>query len=197
MDERERFEKGHVLARVIIEMLGAPKEHIEKTLKDYVEKLDKEAKDYEIVKAEFEEATEQGKFFAAFTEVDIWFHKPGDLINFCFDSMPSSVDILRPNDLKIGSKEFSDFLNDLQAHIHQLDASVKKIKATNKLLDQNSTAVFRNFIVYLLNQGKEEVDEFAEHMGVAAKDLKPFMSKLAEQGVVEEKEGKYYLVKKE
>ncbi len=197
MDERERFEKGHVLARVIIEMLGAPKEHIEKTLKDYIEKLQKEAKDYEIVKAEFEEAKEQGKFFSAFTEVDIWFHRPGVLINFCFDSMPSSIDIIRPDDLKIGSKEFSDFLNDLQAHIHELDASVKKVKATNKLLDQNSTAVFRNFIIYLLKQGNKDVDEFAEHLGVMAKDLKPFMSKLVGQDIVEEKEGKYYLIKKE
>ena len=197
MDEKERLEKGHLLARVIIEMLGAPKEHIEKTLKDYIEKLKKDAKDFEIVKAEFEEAQEQGKFFSAFTEVDIWFHSPGALINFCFDSMPSSIDIIRPDDLKLESKEFSNFLNDLQAHIHELDAAVKKIKATNQLLDQNSTAVFRNFIVYLMKQGKSELEEFAEPLGVAAKDLKPFLAKLAEQGAVEEKEGKYFIAKKE
>ncbi len=29
MDEKERLEKGQVLAKVIIEMLGAPKAHIE------------------------------------------------------------------------------------------------------------------------------------------------------------------------
>jgi hypothetical protein len=69
MDEKERLEKGQVLAKVIIEMLGAPKEHIEATLKQYIEKLKKEKKDFEVMKSDFAEAKEQGKFFAAFTEI--------------------------------------------------------------------------------------------------------------------------------
>ncbi len=161
-----------------------------------MEKLKKESKDYEIIKAEFEEAKEQGKFFSVFTELDIWFNKPADIVNFCFDSMPSSVDILRPDDLKFASKEFSDLLNDLQAQIHEIDAIVKKVKTENKLLDKNSTAVFRNFIAYILKEGEKDLEELGKHMGVVGKELKPFVDKLIEQEVVEEKEGKYHLKNK-
>lgn len=192
MNESERISKGQVFAKVIIEMLGAPKEHIEGTLKKYIEKLKKESKSYEIMNADFVEATPQGRFFSAFTELDIWFNKPIDLINFCFDSMPSSVDIMRPDDLSISAKALTDLVNDMQARLHEIDMVVKKVKAENKLLDSNSTAVFRNFIMYVLKQGEKSLEELGECMGVVGKELKPFMDKLISQGAAEEKDGKYY-----
>ena len=36
---KEKVDKGYVHARVILEMLGAPKEHIEQTLHDYIEDI--------------------------------------------------------------------------------------------------------------------------------------------------------------
>jgi predicted transcriptional regulator len=88
-------------------------------------------------------------------------------------------------------------LNDLQAQIHHTDLSVKKVRAENKMLDKNSTAVFRNFIIYMIKQGEKDLEELGKYMGVIGKELKPFMDKLIDQGVVEEKDSKYHFKEKQ
>jgi inactivated superfamily I helicase len=74
-----------ITARVIIEMLGAPKEYIEKTLKDYIEKLKKDG--IKIIKETIEPAQKQNELFSTFVELDIEFDKMEDLLGFCFDSI--------------------------------------------------------------------------------------------------------------
>ena len=100
-----------IVARVIIEMLGAPKEYIELTLKNYIEKLKKDG--IKIIKETVEPAQKQNELFSTFVELDIEFEKMEELFGFCFDSMPSSVEILEPEELQITAGELSDHLNDL------------------------------------------------------------------------------------
>ena len=104
---------GEIHVRTILEMMGAPKEYIEKTLKDYIEKL---KKDLNIVKEDYEEAKEQGKMFSAFCELEIKFKDILELLDFCFEALPSSIEILSPENLSYKSNDFTDFLNDLQLH---------------------------------------------------------------------------------
>ena len=133
-------EKGKVLARVIIEMLGAPKEHIETTLKDYVENL-KQDDTLKIIKEDIAPAEQQKKLFSVFAELEIWFKDPQRLIDFCFDSMPSSVDIIKPEKLTFNTKALTDTLNDLQAKLHDNDMIIKTTKAKNKILEKNTKAI--------------------------------------------------------
>ena len=190
MHDKERIGQGQVLARVIIEMLGVPKDHVENTMKKYVDKL-RNDKELSIVKADFAEPKSQGELFSIFVELDIWFKDTENLMSFCFDAMPSSVEIIEPQELKFQSEELSGLLNDLQAKLHQLDLLVKKLRAENKMLDLNSTGVFHNFIVHLLKQGEKNIDEIGTSMGVVAKQLKPFLEKLKEKGVIIQEGDKY------
>ena len=128
-----------IVARVIIEMLGAPKEYIEKTLTDYIAKLKKDG--IKIIKEEVEPAKKQNELFSTFVELDIEFEKLDDLMGFCFDSMPSSVEILEPEELKRTSTDLSNHLNDLQAKLHEVDMVVKTTRAQNAVLDKNAMNV--------------------------------------------------------
>jgi len=183
-------EKPRIVMKAIIEILGAPKEHIEETLKDYLEKL---KEDNEVRHIEMDEAKKQGELFAAFAEVEVAFEKPTDILDFCFESMPSSVEILEPSELRFPISEVTLFLNDMQARLHENDMLVKNVQSGKKVLDQNVVNIFRNFIKYMVKQGESEIKKISETLGVTERDLKPFLDKMIEENILTVKEGKYSL----
>ncbi len=180
-----------VLARVIIEMLGAPKEHIEKTMRDYVDKLKKEET---VVKADIAEAEqEEGqKIFGIYAELEMKFDSLAELLNFCFDSMPSSVEVVSPAELAIPLNKLNGFINDLQARLHEADAMVKSGKMTQQVLDANATNIFRRFLITLAEHGHKTPGEMSHYIGVHPSKLIPFLAKLVEEKKLK-KDGDNYL----
>ena len=77
-----------IVTRAIIEMLGSPKEHLEKTLKGYVEKWKEDG--IKIRKEHFEEPKEEGKMFHSFVELEIEFEKTAEILGFALDALPAS-----------------------------------------------------------------------------------------------------------
>ena len=59
-----------------------------------------------------------------------------NLIGFCFDFMPSSIEILEPNNLSMEIQEIGDLLNDLLARLHKYDMALKSIRAQNIILSR-------------------------------------------------------------
>lgn len=178
-----------IVARVIIEMLGAPKEYIETTLKNYIEKLKKDG--IKIIKETVEPAQKQNELFSTFVELDIDFDKMEDLLGFCFDSMPSSVEILEPEELQINASDLSGHLNDLQAKLHEVDMVVKTTRAQNKVLDKNAMNVFKNFVKYLCKEGMT-TEEMSKIVGIETRQLQKFVDILVKEGKIK-KEGDKYL----
>ena len=181
-------EKPQILARVIIEMLGTPKEHIEKTMNDFIETLKGER---EVKTVHLEPAKEQENFFSIFAEIELYFPNLQTIFGFCFDNMPSSIEILEPANLAINNNTLSNALNDLQAKNHEVDMLIKNLKSTNKLLDDNAMTLFRNFVKYLLKEGEKSAEEISEAIMIPTKDLQPFLSRLIEANIISLKEGKY------
>ena len=54
---KEKLDAGYIQCRVIIELVGKPKEHIEKTLRSYVEKI-KQNENYDVLEQEYAQAPE-------------------------------------------------------------------------------------------------------------------------------------------
>ncbi len=167
-----------IQARVILEMLGAPKEYIEQTMKNYVIKLKKEG--LTITKEDYAEAQPADKLFSTFAELEITFKHLQELLSFCFAALPSSVEILEPATLAITAPTLTGFLNDLQARLHDADMIVKSVRAQNKILDNNTTAVFQNFITHILKQEPQTIDSISNTTGVTIKEIEPFLKKLVE-----------------
>lgn len=144
-----------IKARIIIEVVGAPKDHVEATLKSVVDKI-KEEKELNLLKSELVEAKEvqleniPQKIWSAFSEVEISVNEINRLIGFCFDFMPSSIEILEPTNLDLNAGETSDMLNDLLAGLHRYDLFLKNVHAQNILF-------------------KKELDELKKVQGVEKK----------------------------
>ncbi len=179
-----------VLARVIIEMLGAPKEHIEKTMRGYIEKLKKEQK---VLKSEIAEAEPKENIFTIYSELEIRFDDLSDLLDFCFESMPSSVEVIEPGELSIPLSKLNGFLNDLQARLHEADAIVKTGKMKQQILDMNATNIFRRFIVAMVEHGHNTASEISHYVGVHPTKLQAFLDKLVEDKKLK-KEGEKYSI---
>mgnify|MGYP006282711031 CR=1 FL=1 len=184
-------EKIH--ARVIIEMMGAPKEHIEKTMKILLEKLQSD-EEVTLVGHETADATQKEKYWSLFTEAEVSVKNIPDLIGFCFDYMPSSVEILSPSKFTFNSHDFAGIINDMQTRLHQIDMVLKGVNAENQVLKKNGTLLLTNIITLLLKQGTKDSDELARGAGIPKEQLKDFLDFLVKNKKITETNGKYSLL---
>ena len=124
-----------ISAKVIIEVLGAPKAHVEETIKLIVEKA-KEYKNIKVNNDEVFDATQikDKPFFTTFAELNVETEDVENLMGFCFDFMPSSVEILEPDRFDMDAVKINNLLNDLLARLHQYDAVLKNMNAQNIVL---------------------------------------------------------------
>ena len=132
-----------IVAKIIMEMLGAPKEHVDDTMKLVMDKMSKDDKFKVITNKVFpaEEVNDKKltgnkpiKFFSTFSEAELEFKQIEDLLGFCFDYMPSSVEILHPDGLRLTLPNMNNMINDLIARLHQYDMVLKNIHAQNMLM---------------------------------------------------------------
>jgi hypothetical protein len=178
-----------VLARIIIEMLGAPQDYITKTMHSYVDKL---KKTHTVVKSHIADSEPKEKVFTIYAELEMKFKDLPALLDFCFESMPSSVEIVEPAEFVLPVDKLNALLNDLQARLHEADAIIKTERTRQQLLDMNTLNVFRRFLLHLVEQGKKTASEMSHYVGVHPKELIPFLDKLVEEKKLK-KDGESYL----
>lgn len=121
-----------IKAKVVEEVLGSPKEHVMDTLQKVVLKI-KEG--FKVTSEKLYEPEEVQGLWSSFVELEIEFKSMRDLIGYCFDFMPSSLEIYEPKEFKVESKDYDDMMNDLLARLHRYDMYVKNLRAENKLLN--------------------------------------------------------------
>ncbi len=124
-----------IKVKAIIEIAGFPKENVELTMVKVVETL---KKNFKLEKQQVYEAValkdKMEGFWSTFCEVDLNFKDINELVIFCFDFMPSSIEILSPQELNFKDIEMGNFLNDLLSRLHQYDMIVKNLTASNEIM---------------------------------------------------------------
>ena len=131
------MEKGKKIeARIIIELLGAPKTHIEETMKAVVEKFSVEKGIKVLKKKIFDCKQLENGLWSTFAEMEFETQEIQKLSDLCFDYMPSSIEILDPAGMDMDMGMFSDILNDLIARMHRYDMLAKNFNAENTLLKE-------------------------------------------------------------
>ena len=110
----------------------------------------KQNADIEVIEADFDETVEhegeQG-LFVSIVELEILSKDIPTLIGFCFDYMPSSIDIIEPAELKLKDAELSTIMNDLQGKLHKLDMGAKQLSNENKFLMKNTYFLATNLVI--------------------------------------------------
>jgi len=128
--------ENYLTVKIILEVVGSPKEHVEETLTQISDKLEKE-EGIEIINKHVEEVKPFKKFFSSFIDLELKVINNNKLIAICFDYMPSSVEIIEPSKLQLESKDMTDILNDLLARLHKYDMIVRNMHAENIVLKRD------------------------------------------------------------
>lgn len=191
---KEKVAEGRILTRIIIEIVGKPKEHIEETLRVVVNNI-KEQKDIKIVEEQLFNAEKQEEMFSTFAELGILFKNMETLVGFCFDFMPSSVEILDPEKLSFKSNNFAGLINDLLARLHQINLKVVQNNAEKKTLKKNMLNMLKNTVMILLSIKSMQLEQLSKSSGINEKDLKPLLDAMVKEKTIDFKEGIYSLKK--
>jgi len=187
-------DKTHIRCKAIIEILGKPKNHVDKTLRMYVDKI-KNDSDLIVLSTEFAKTEEKEKLWSTFADMEMVVKGIPKLIAFCFDYMPSSVQILKPEELSIKRSTIEDFANDLQARLHHVDMIIKKQNNENEFLRKNMNIVVQNSILITLTSGHLSKEKLSKITGITDKELQIFLEKLINENKIKEENGFYSLIK--
>ena len=193
-EEKLVAEETHIRCKVIIEVLGKPKEHVEGSLKTYVEKI-KEDPELIVLNSHFADAKEKDKLWATFSELDMVIKGIPKLIAFCFDYMPSSVEISKPEQFIMKKSNVEDLVNDLQSRLHTVDMVVKNQKNENEFLRQNLSKSVSNIILLSLASRNLDKEGLTKVTGIHDKELEVFLDKLIKDNKIKVEEGIYSIVK--
>ena len=201
MVEKEKLEqfkeKGYLKVRRIIEMLGKPKDHVTETLKEFIEKMKSDEKEITLEEEFYSEINEEAdSYFSCFAELLFWIKAIPSLVGFCFDYMPSSVEIEEPEVITATNSDWASMLNDLQAKLHNIDKIVKESVSQTNFLKKNFQRLLANTLLVHIAVHPAATPELAQLTGVPAKELQPFLDKLIEEKSIIEEEGMYRKPKK-
>jgi len=183
-------EHAHIRCRTIIEVLGKPKEYVENAIKEYIGHI-KEDAELVVLNDDYSETKEQGKLWSKFVELDLVVKGTKKLISFCFEYMPSSMEVVKPEHLIMTNPELSNFLNDLQARLHNVDMVVKKLKSENDFLKVNMNTIINNAIIIALRFGSLNFEQLSKITGVHEKELQIFADSLLKENKIK-KENEIY-----
>lgn len=190
-DDSERVEDGQIKVRIIIELLGQPKDLMVKTFDTMLAKLKEECK---VVKEDRADFKPEGKLWSTFAELELWVKDFQKLTSIMFHYMPSSIEILEPQQFVLRAHDFSDYLNDMQGRLHETDMKLKNSRAEVEVLKKNAGGLLFNLMHFSLRDSPKTVDELAKSIGTTSDDIKFYVEAWEKQGKFI-KEGDKYRVK--
>lgn len=189
--------ENNILFRVVLEVIGKPKEHVEKAIRGYLENL-KQDKKYQLIHEEIAEVKQQDKaeLWSTFAELELKTSKIENLTSFCFEYMPSLIEVVEPQEFKFDDGSLSQFLNDLQAKLHQIDMIAKEVKVERDILMHNMTSLLKNYILVLLSKDNLTSEQLSQLTGVEKTKLEDYLDHLIDEGKIDLKGELYFRTEK-
>ncbi|MBW2963408.1 hypothetical protein KY306_01380 [Candidatus Woesearchaeota archaeon] len=191
---KQLIEEGWIQCRIVLEIVGKPKEHVEKTIKEVVEKIKKE-KGMKVLDAHIADiqkketgAKEEGmikEMWATFAEIEIIFKDLIRMTYFCFEYMPASIEILEPQKMALQAINLSEFFNDLQLRLHQVTMVAKQLNSKSIFLENNLQGLLTNFVLVALTNNEMTSEQLSKITGVEKERIEDFLDKLIDEGRVE------------
>lgn len=129
---------GSIEAVFIIEVIGRPKEHLTETLKEIIDKIDKE-KGINVLSKKINEPVlmkEQKDFYTSFAEIELSAEEFIYLMICVFKYMPSHLEIISPENIELKNSDFNDILNELTRRLHGYDEIARVIQNENFILQK-------------------------------------------------------------
>lgn len=180
-------------ARVILEVMGKPKQHVASSLKEYIQKIEKD-ESYQISDLTTKPPKKiEGDMFSSFSEFTLQTKTLPGIFNFCMDYMPASIEIEQPQRIPLTRDQLSDLANDFIAHLHNVDLVLKGLRQKNAIMGESIGILVQNAILILLNLGPQNTEQIGNHIGIDPSQITKFTDKLEKDNKIIKKGDLYYL----
>ncbi len=190
---REYIEKKYLRINTIFEIIGHPKEHVESTMKLYVENIKKDS-DIVVIKEEYEPAEKlEGDVFGVIAEVDMLVKNIEKLTWLCVNFSPASIELIEPDKIIIEQNDVTHWLNDFLSKLHEIGVAQKKIQSDNEGLIRNFNAMTRNAILLVLKE-PSDIQTISKHIGMEDKHTELFVEKLIKEKKIVKEKNVYHLI---
>lgn len=189
-ERKEKIEEGWIHTNVIFEMIGSPKEHIEKALQLFLDNIASD--DHVIVLSEDREETieTEGGMFSTAAELEYLIYGLDKLTWFAFNFMPASIEIKAPKELTFKDKDMSAWMNDLLAKLHEVNVVHTSLQAQYDGMVKNLNNAIRNNILLGLTEAMT-AKQLSAKIGMSEKSVLLFCEKLLKEGKLEHKNKKF------
>lgn len=192
-EKKEKLNEGWMHINVLFELVGNPKEHLEKTLQAFLDNINQD-EHIITIKEEVEETLELEEdkgLFSAAAEVEYFVFGLEKLTWFAFNFMPASIEVKAPSELTFKDKDFSGWMNDLLAKLHEVNAMHTSLKSEHQQLVKNLNIAVRNNVLLATEHEALAVKEVAKKIGMGDTVVQQFLDALVKEGKLEEKGKKY------
>lgn len=188
---REKLEKGWISINIIFELIGNPKEHIEKAMTLLLEQIEKDKDVLWLDKdvGEAEETTDG--LFGTFCEANLLVKDLSKLSYLAINYSPASIEIIEPASMTFKDKDLNHFFGDLLSQMHVLNTKTIELSSINRAYEKNINALLRNFMLVALADKELTGDELGKKIGVPGKDLKLVFDAMEKEGKIEKMGDKY------
>jgi len=194
MDEKEiqkRIKQGAILVYVSFEIIGNPKEHVEKTIRGYVNNIKGDSQ-ITVLSEEYGEAEKTpGNLWGVYADTEMLINSLDKFIWLCINFMPASIEIIAPEELKFTEKDLTNWLNDLLAKLHEISHTVRQANIHKDAVTKGMNALIQNSIL-LAAEHYHTPDEISKKLGIQEKQLEPFFKSLVKKGRLERKGNQYF-----
>ncbi len=131
---------------LIFEMLGRPPEHLEKTLKEFVEKISKE-QGVEILNRKINKPKKiedaKQELYTSFAETEMKFKDITSLLRIVFMYLPSHIEIINPEEIRIKNFEITTLMTEIARKLHQYDEIAKGLTIERNILQGQLQEIVR------------------------------------------------------
>lgn len=192
----KKIQEGGVKSKLIIEIVGKPKEYVEDTIKKNIEKLKTEKKAH-LVSEKIHEVKElQDSIFSTFAEVEIVVETFQRFLDICYEYAPSSIEVLEPERYPMKTKDIEGILNDLISRSHNATAQLREAVAKISILDQNFMNLMKRMIVSLVEDSPKKISHIADKTGLSEDKAKQFLEIFEEDKIIKIEKNECMLIKK-
>lgn len=187
---KEKIDEGWVHSIVIFEMIGQPKDHVEKTLSLYMDNI---RKDDNIIslKEDHEETIElDDGMFSLAIEAEYLVLGLEKLTWFAFNFMPASIEIKGPKELTFRDKDLTSWFNDLLAKLHEVNTIHTSLKGEHQELVKSLNAAVRNAILLCTDEPITS-KEIGKKIGMTDKRTLLFLEAMMKEGRIKKQGSKF------
>ncbi len=188
----QKIDEGHLRVNVIFELVGKPREHVEQTIKAYVENVSTQ-EGVHLLSQEIDDVDElEEGVFSTIAETELLVENIEKLTWLAFNFSPASIELLEPEEIALDQRQTTMWLNDMLAKLHEVGMMQKNMQGQQDVLIKNFNAMTRNAIL-LATKETNEIEEIGKKVGLEEVHVKKFLDALEKENKIREEKGKYYL----